>query len=255
MKPLGLFIKQDISLNEDLYNLVAGKRVTIVAPGAYLLGSDRGKVIDEYDVVIRPNEIVPPKEVRCDYGNRTDIMFCNFGTPWMPGIKRKIERSDNKEHFSNLKLVVATSIKSDHSELDYMSWPNDYVSNVVKNFNDVNEFNLPFYWIGVKDYKTLFSKVGVEFNTGMAAIMILLYYPIKELFVSGFTFYMGGDKYEDLYYKGHMDEIDTKGKAFGFNAGHGAHANIKQIEYFKQLYNMKKGLLKTDDEMKNMLSL
>ena len=239
-----------ISLNSQLVNLVAGKTVALIGPAPYLKNTNMGDKIDSYDIVVRPNEIIPPKDIRKDYGSKTDIMFCNFGTPWMPGIKRKIETGDNKKYFKELKLVVASAIKSTHSELNYLSWKDDYVSDVVANFNSINEYDLPFYWIGVKDYKAMYYSIGVEYNTGMAAIMMLLKYPIKELFVSGFSFYKGGNKYENLYYKGHMDEKDTAGRSFGFNAGHGRHANLKQLEYFKNLLKLYPNTLKIDEKMK-----
>jgi len=253
MKPLGLFVKKDITLNEDLYNLVEGKRVAIVGPALYAQGLNSGPQIDNYDIIVRPNEVIPPQHLRCDYGSRTDIMFCNFGTIWMSGIKRKIALDDHEEHFKKLKLVVACGIKAKHSDTDYLSWPDNYVSDITKNFNEVNKYGLPFYWIGVKDYKALYAKVGVEYNTGLGAIMILLQYPIKELFVTGFTFFKGGNNYNELYYKGHMDEQDIKGRTFGLSSGHGSHANQVQINYFKKLMN--NDLLCIDKEMKEVLGL
>jgi len=235
MKPLGLFVKKDITLNEDLYNLVAGKRVIVVGPAPYLKGLNRGTEIDNCDVIVRPNEIIPLSHLRPDYGSRTDILFCNFGTIWMPGIKRKISLDDHEEHFKKLKLVVSCGIKAKHSDTDYLNWSDDHVSDIIENFNEINKYDLPFYWIGIKDYKTLHAKVGVEFNTGIGAIMILLQYPVKDIVVSGFTFFLGGDSYEDLFCEGHMDEGDIKGRKFGFAGGHGAHANMRQIDYFKSM--------------------
>ena len=256
MKPLGLFIKKDITLNEELYNLVEGKRVTLIGPAPYLQGLGRGEYFDAYDIVVRPNEIIPLRDIRCDYGSRTDIMFCNFGTPWMPGIKRKLDIDDHMEHFKNLKLVVSSGIKAKHSDTDYLSWPDDHVSDIIENFNEINKYDLPFYWIGVKDYKALYSKVGVEFNTGLGAILILLQYPIKELYMSGFSFFKGGDTYEDIFCKGHMDELDTNGKPMGFTGGHGPHANQVQFDYFKNFLRHSGDVrLNIDSYLKNLLGI
>ena len=243
----------NINLNQGLLELVEGKDIALVGPAPYLINSSRGPEFDSADIVVRINEIIPPRNLRNDYGSRTDVLFCNFGTPWMPGIKRKIALDDHKQHFKNLKLAVCSAIKSEHSEVNYLSWPDDYVSNVVKNFNDINEFNLPFYWVGVKDYKTLYSAVGAEYNTGMAAIMMLLCYPIKSLKLSGFTFYLGGNRYEDLYYEGHMDKEDLVGRTWGFSSGHGYDAHIKQIQHFKKIHNEFKNIIIIDEELQEIL--
>ena len=246
---------QKINLNTDLLNLVAGKHVQIVGPAPYLIGQNRGENFDSADIVVRLNAVIPPFELRCDYGSRTDIMFCNFGTPWMPGIIRGIKTGDHENHFKNLKLVVASAIKADHSESNFLSWPNDYVSRIPQNFKEINTYNLPFYWIGVEDYKKLYTEIGVEFNTGIAAISMLMRYPLKSLSLSGFSFFLGGNKYEDLYYQGHMDEIDKKGRKFGFSGGHGDCAHIKQIQYFIDLFKKSGSTIKIDNELRHLLSL
>ena len=256
MKPLGLYVKKDIALNEELYNLVEGKRVVIVGPAPYLQGLGRGEHFDAYDIVVRPNEVIPLKEIRNDYGSRTDIMFCNFGTLWMPGINRKLNTDDHMEHFKKLKLVVSSGIKANHSDTDYMSWPDNHISDIVKNFDEINKYDLPFYWIGVKDYKVLHNKVGVEFNTGLGAILILLQYPIKELHIAGFSFFKGGNTYDDVFCKGHMDRLDTSGRPMGFAGGHGAHANQIQFDYFKNLLHQHKDLrLSIDSYLENLLGI
>ena len=76
----------DIQINDNLLRLVENKRVIILGPAPYLVGSGAAKEIDDYDVVCRVNDIIPPLSLRPDYGNRTDIMFHNFGTPWMAGL-------------------------------------------------------------------------------------------------------------------------------------------------------------------------
>jgi hypothetical protein len=235
--------------------LVANKRVAVIGPAPYLKGAGRGKEFDNCDVIVRPNEIIPLSHLRNDYGNRTDILFCNFGTIWMPGIMRKMATDDHLEYFKKLKLVVASGIKAKHEDTDFLSWPDDYVNEITTNFNSINRFDIPFYWIGVKDYKTLYRQVGVEFNTGFGAILMLLHYPIKELVISGFTFYLGGNSYEELFNEGHMDSKDRIGRTWSFSEGHGAYANTRQIQIFKDLYKRYPQIIKIDETMKKVLSL
>lgn len=242
-----------IEQNPKLLELVKGKSISLIAPAPYLIGKGRGQEFDNCDLIARPNEIIPLPSLRKDYGSRTDLFFCNFGTPWMPGIKRKIQLNDNVEHFKKIKMVIGSAIKSDHSEVNYLQWPDDYVSNVPRNFQSINEFDLPFYWIGVRDYKKIYNIIGVEFNTGMAAIAMLLHYPITRLNLSGFSFYHGGNSYKELYCEGHMDFQDTDGRSFGISAGHGMTAHVRQVSFFKALYENYSDIITIDEELHEIL--
>ena len=243
----------DIDINEKLLNIVENKHVALIGPAPYLIDSNRGKEFDNADIIARPNEIIPPTNMRKDYGSRTDLFFCNFGTTWMPGIKRKISLDDHDDYFKKIKLVIGSAIKAHPSEGNFLSWSDNHVSEIPNNFQSINEHNLPFYWIGVKDYKKIYENVKVEFNTGVAAMVILLQYPIKSLKISGFTFYKGGNTYEKLYYKGHMDEIDISGRSFGFSSGHGYHANTKQIAFVNKLIQQHKEKVIIDTELEQVL--
>lgn len=245
----------DISLNPNLMQLVAGKRVAIIGPSPHLVGKNQGSCFDDYDIVCRINDIIPLPNLRKDYGSRTDIMFHNFGTPWMDGLKRKIQGS--KQHFDELKMAVCPVILSEHSEVSsYLSWPDNYISKVVNNFHSINENFIPFYWIGVKDYKTIYKLVGAQPNSGMMAILMLSKYPIKELLVSGFTFFAEGTKLEEVYCDGHWDELEaSKRNNYGIHSGHGYHANISQINLFKKFIKMHYNLIRVDSKLNDLLQL
>ena len=202
-------------------DLVTNKRVAIIAPSPHLVGMGIGAIIDEYDVVCRVNDIIPLPYLRADYGSRSDILFHNMGTRWLPGLIEKIGSGDTEEYWKKLKLVVCPSIKALGSDTNFLTWPDNYVSDVVHNFELVNNCNLPFYWVGVKDYKTLWSKVGVEPNCGILSIMLLLSYDIKELFVTGFSFYAQGTQRNDIYCEGHWPSTVPEPKAHG--QGHSQH--------------------------------
>ena len=152
-------------------------------------------------------------------------------------------------------MVVCPVIKSDHSETNYLSWPDDHVSNVVRNFSEINVHNIPFSWIGVKSYKKLYGDIGVEFNSGVGGIMMLLNCPLEELFITGFTFYLGVNTPDDLYYDGHWDETELSRTTVGINGGHGHHANILQIAYIRDLIMSAPTNLKIDSYLSNLLEI
>jgi len=220
----------DIQTNSDLRNLIANKRVAIIGPSPHLVECGAGSLFDEYDTVCRVNDVIPLHELRQDYGSRTDILFHNMSDHGMPGLREKIAYKDTRQYWENLKLVMCPSIKSVGSQSDYLQWPDDKVSDVVKNFESVNDSSIPFYWVGVKDYKTLWSAIGTEPNCGMLAIMILLSYPIKELLVTGFSFFTQGAGQYDVYCEGHWPDAVPKPAAFG--RGHPQEA---QRRVFKDL--------------------
>lgn len=238
-----------ITKNEHLNNLLDGKRIVIVGPSPHLVNKNMGSIIDEYDIVCRVNDIIPFSELRKDYGKRTDILFHNCSTDGMPGLVEKIEH--DRSYWENLKLVVCPSIKARGPQNDYLSWQDDYISDVVKNFESVNYSNIPFYWIGVKDYKTLWSVIGIEPNCGMLSIMLMLGYPIKELLVMGFSFYTQGTKKCDVYCKGHFPDSVPTSDGMNFAGG---HAQERQKEVFKELYNNDRRI-KIDFYMNDILDL
>ena len=241
----------DISLNDNLLSLVEGKRVAVVGPAPYLRDSNAGEDIDSYDIIVRPNSFQIPSYLKKDYGSRTDIMFHNLGTPWQEGLKEQIKQ--NEQSFKKLQMVGCLATKSDHSETNFLNWPEDHVSNVVRNFKEVNNYNIPFYWIGNTDYRKLYRRIGVEPNTGMMTITVLLHYPIKEFFVTCFSFYLLGNTYDTTYYHGYLAEADKKIYNGKYGTGHGDHVNNVQIEFFKTLIKENSSVLTTDKTIKMLL--
>jgi hypothetical protein len=172
--------------------LVTGKSVAIVGPSPHLLGKGVGEAIDSCDVVCRVNDIVE-KKFGEDYGYKNDIIFHTCPTTWMDNFAYKLEQDE--ETTSNIKMVVCPSIKATH----------DGKGDVVENFNKINKYDIPFWWIGYENYYHFFREIGVEPNSGIRAIIILLTYPIKSLLITGFSFYdqfPEREVYADCYYNG-----------------------------------------------------
>ena len=125
-------------------------------------------------------------------------------------------------------MIVCPVIKSTHSETDIMSWPENRISDVVKNAESVNQKQIPFYLIVVKKYQTWAREVGEEPYTGFVTILTLLEYPIKELYVSGFDFYQT----EKVYADGMHNPLDGPEPKRG--GGHGKTS--KQIKYLNNIH-------------------
>ena len=187
-------------------------------------------------------------------------MIHNFGTPWLEDLKWHIQTNPNM--FDHLKMLVGLAIKSDHSETNYLSWPDDYRGNALRNMKSINSHKIPYHWIGVKDYKKLYSAMGdIEFNMGCGAIAVLLQYPLSELLVTGFSFYKEkGRSYNELYHQDHASPsiLNSKYKGGGQAMAHSTHGQLsteKQINFFTTLSKSFKKTLKIDSYLDNLLDL
>ena len=225
--------------NEKLSRLIENKRIVIAGPGQYLVGKGLGNVINDYDVVCRINYMSPNEYVN-DYGNRTDIMFYNCATL---SIKQMGQHFDKCPDFcKNTKLVVCPVVKGVGAD-PWREWSSDYISPVVANFESINEHNIDFYWIGMENYKCLFDMVNcLEPNSGILTILTILAHNPKELFITGFTFYVNKD---DNYFNGYATLPE------GWK-GVSGHPQGPQREFFKN-YILAQSGLKIDSYMNELL--
>ena len=249
MNPIELM---NLDLNKDLLSIIENKRVALVGPSPHLIDTNSGSLIDNYDVVVRMNDIVPIERLRKDYGSRTDIMFHNLGTPWMPGLKRKIDLFP--EQFDNLKMIVCTSLKADHYHHDWTLANSAGHQRLINNFNSINRNNIPFHWIGHKNYMKLYGYYNCELYTGTATVSLLSAYPIKELYITGMTFHLIGDTHEEMYCEGHWDEKDLQGKPkTGWNGGFHSGGSRMQSNLLKQVIK-KSDKICVDSKLREILS-
>jgi len=180
----------DLEIKKEVVDLLGGKRVAFVGPSPHLIGEGLGHKIDDYDIVCRVNDIIDPK-FEADYGTRNDIVFHSCPTLWIDSFALQMERDEKITR--SIKFVICPALKAIH----------DGSGSVVENFNKINKYDIPFWWIGTDNYYEIRRKVGVEPNSGIMAILILLSCPIKELLITGFSFYSqysDKGKYTDCYY-------------------------------------------------------
>jgi hypothetical protein len=209
-------------MSVDLVSLFGDKRVVLVGPAPYLMGRGKGELIDSYDVVCRINTAGPIDSVE-DYGYRTDVIFHNCNCFLMGQFRKSLLRDTKRT--SNVKCVI-------HPQDEFGSDG----QNSIKCFNDLNkEFNLPFYHVP-KEFVDKFQFEGMTgpLNTGYISLLFLLYQNMKELFLTGFTFFQQGDKYKDIYYKeyytndGFFQGAPESFKGIG-------HNQTPQINYLKEV--------------------
>ena len=179
------FIKEfkEYNYNQQLAELIGGKRIACVAPSPHLKGLSMGEYIDSHDLVVRINQAYNvPKQDWKDYGKRTDIsMDCL-------NILKRNALKKNMSFANSLKFIICPMIN-------------------MQTLPQVNRFlktlEIPSHNVCDGYLLKLFEQVGTICNTGLGGIVTLLNYDIKSLYVTGMSFYnmnTFGKVYNDTYH-------------------------------------------------------
>lgn len=230
---------KDLRLEEYL----KGKRVALVGPAPYLQGKNKGKLIDEHDVVVRIQNGIPSIE---DYGSRTDIVQSCLNSNYGPPLVKHLQFLTPEER---PKFVICNDTASEIKSNGEWAFVDEVYENTFK------QLNIPFVHLGKNDlwerwalYWQIYPKEHIErfgtgqytvysanFNSGYGAINVLLSYPIKELSVFGLDFYKTGipqvdaEKYNTQY-------TDTYGKSGTHNGPDKVlHDQLSQIMHCKNV--------------------
>jgi len=164
----------DKRYNEFLKN----KSVVIVGPAAYLEDSERGGFFDSFDVVIRLNRSYPVINKKC-YGSRCDVRYHNMSLNLSQGGPLMIEQMIE----DNVKFVCSPFPK----HLSYFHHDIKKCELYLKNSN------INFHcWADLEQFLTLHMLLQTRPNIGTCAILDLLNYDIKQLHISGITFFNDG---------------------------------------------------------------
>lgn len=238
--------KRDENLNE----LLRGKSIAYVGPSAHLIGTESGDKIDSYDLVCRINQDFPiPPNRQKDYGKRTDILVACFSKVFTKLIKPYFD--SNSEYIKNLKYVICPWYDYENSPSNpFTPLPAD--TNLEESFQKLNKFSIPYHGIGDEFTAEMHREMNCETCSGLAGIIILLKYGIKEIYVTGISFFDMGSPatFEELHYSEYADSREKVGigrkirygKEFG-------HYQPPQINYFKKLIKQD-NRIKLDDYLK-----
>lgn len=215
---------------------IKNKRVVIVGPSSHLMGLGTGNLINGYDIVCRVND-VGTYEYEEDYGSRTDVLFYTCTTFTLD--RFLYEFNKYKRFAENIQYVVCPVVKVQH----------DFGGNAKDNFDKINIYNLKFTQIEEKVRKQYCDMVGVDINSGLTAILMMVD-EVRELYVTGFSFYSQGNTYEKVYYKG---KVEKRFEEDNFNPWEG-HPQKQQLDFFKYyIMNKYYGVVKIDDFLEKVL--
>jgi len=217
----GTTYKRDLKL----YEMLKGKTIAYVGPSPHLIGTNSGEKIDSYDLVCRVGQDFPlPENRMMDYGKRTDILLSSCNEPAL----KMLEPYADSDYFKNLKYVICPSKRL---------LPTG--GNKEENFQKINKYNIPFHIIGKEYTNEIDDRFGCSATSGIAGIIALLNYELKEIYVTGITFYdmwQGNQTFEQLHYPEYTEHHEKVGIARTIRAGiEFGHFQPPQILFFSCL--------------------
>ena len=241
--PLGFTYENWLSIRskgkyDTQYNdLLKDKKVIIVGPSPSLVGSGKGKEIDDYDIVVRVNKGFPIEEgLESDLGSRTDIHYhCLHTSPECCGdiFYKEMKEAD---------VFVSCP---------YPKWIRNFHGDVTRFERDNKKWDLGFHVLDTDYYLGIADMLGTRANSGTLTILDLLCYDVKELHITGFTWFRDGwrksyKKLSDDKFKKVSDEVKSE-----FN---GNHKQKPQEDLVREIY-LNDSRVFIDDIMKKILEV
>tara|TARA_B100001250_G_C19716360_1_gene751664 strand:+ start:197 stop:967 length:771 start_codon:yes stop_codon:yes gene_type:complete len=210
------YLMDNCYLDKKFSKYVAGKKIILMGPSPYTLNHERGEWVDNHDIVIRMNKSFPVKDEHKKYiGSRTDIRYHCMNTYHRHGGEYLID-----EMIGNGTKWLCSQFPDNL----------DYFHNDHRNFESQNNEKIDFHvWGDLEQYLTYHHYLGTRMNTGTACIADLLSYDIKNIHISGVTFFREGwvDGYKEKEYDSNQED-----KSIQF----GNHAMAPQIKLIKLFY-------------------
>jgi len=213
---------RDYVIDEQFANLIKGKRVAYVCPSPHLKGMKMGKYIDSFDLVVRVNQAYDmPQEDWEDYGKRTDILMNCLNINKINALRNGLEFA------RSLKYIVCPMVSM---------WDIQRVDNFL------DEIGTPWHNVCDGYLFKVFKEVGTTCNTGLMGVITLLNYDIKELYVTGMTFF-NMNTFGQVYY-GRYHEEAMKNNNFNEESNSvpnfsdlriDIHQQVPQINYFHKM--------------------
>ena len=228
--------------NRNFNSYLKNKTVALVGPASYLSDFELGNEINSKDIIVRINrgmELVDDDNKK-HIGNRTDILYnCLIENPDNGGTIN-IKKLKN----ANVKWICTIPYSSSDGKItSRFLHPSVKLSTVLKLY-----FQFNFHIYNHKSYSLLNKNLESRANTGFAAIFDLLKYDLKELYITGFSFYL------DSFFKGYKNGCQRNEEVFSEECFKSArHNQNNQWEYLKN--NILNPRITFDPVLKEILNM
>jgi hypothetical protein len=213
---------RDYVKDEQLAKLIEGKRIAYVCPSPHLKGMKMGEYIDSHDLVVRVNQAYHMREEDWeDYGQRTDILMNCLNINKINALRK------NMDYARSLKYIVCPMVSM---------WD-------IQRVNDfLDETGTPWHNVCDGYLFKVFKEVGTTCNTGLMGVITLLNYDVKEVYVTGMTFFnmntfgqvYYGKYYEEALKNGNFNEASKNIPNFA-DLRIDIHQQVPQINYFHKM--------------------
>lgn len=239
---------------------LAGRRVIVVGPAQTLRGSRLGRVIDDYDLVVRFNTVIEylpfTDELAQDVGTRTDIWYGN-NEVLMDGVVG--QRLIAHERFApiaaavGLKYVVSTNNDFTYPVVGAPA-PKCYAEEAeFRRFLAEQQVGAGFrmlYAIPDLIRRWLGGHIG---RTGFIALVDLLSYDLARLHIIGMTFYHQGGH---LFLRDSVSELHPLGNHRGELPERGilGHNSYLELEAMRVLARHSHSKLELDAQLQHLLA-
>ncbi len=249
-----------LELDADYRQLLQGKNVIVVGPAQTLLGTNQGKMIESYDLVVRFNTVIEylpfNNELAKDVGVRTDILYSNNDV-LMNGILGQ-ERISHEQfariaHQPEIKWIISTNNDFSYQVAD-LSPQRDAEREEFQRFLAETKIEAEFRMLfSLPDLVAKWMN-GFVGRTGFLSLVDLLRYDVNRLHVVGMTFYHSGghlflkDSIPDLHPLGnHRGELPPNPTIKG-------HNSYLELELMKVLGRHFRDKLVIDTELQALLA-
>lgn len=225
--------------HEKYNDFVKGKRVVIVGAAPGLTELEQGEEIESYDLVARVNKAIPvPESIYKYIGKRTDLFYNCLNL---------------SEDTGGGKLSVGIL---EEGGLQWMCCPYPPVYPFNKDIVAYRKSDLfetfGFHYIDTEFYRQIENETKTRINSGFGGIMDLLAYDIEELYITGFTFYLGGfySEYRRFDEETIMRRMDDREPC---KTPRPTHEQKPQIRLLQRIWKEDKRI-KVDEPLREILS-
>lgn len=224
------------TINDNIFKkLIENKRVVIVGPADYVNNST---LIDSYDVIVRVNKGLN-METSGNSGSRTDILYHTVNIHPENGGPLTLQKN------LHIRFAYPPIAKGENNSFKVLGNHTDYIT-IEKLYPSLSNFSI----VSKEKYINFEKQCDSRPNTGVIAILDILSYNIKELYITGFTLFQ--TDYCKTYREKVDGNTDTGKHALLRMAKAGNHNQQKTASVFKNciITNSK---VKYDQELINVL--
>lgn len=178
-------------------NMFRDKEVAYIGPATTLLGKELGNKIDKYDLVCRASHNLCNESEKKDYGSRCDVLFHHNGSKTILEYKKdfldimKVEKP---------KSIIFTRMAKRHFSLP--NQPKFFYHDIIKYYSEailrdpaLKDIYIFHMGNGLQHSVTDICSPKTNCNTGMYALMSMLSFPVKKIWMTGFDFYQNVHQY------------------------------------------------------------